>query len=300
MDIDSIRKMVSLAQGINLDDIVSSNADIENNLRKIINFIQTVFENYSYVLEECKDSNIRFCDYYDSSTLHKDNIIKFFEASYFGPNKEILIQAFALFVFFKNIEELVYNFDICDNCDELYFLLDNNYYFEDINCVIDYLKKSKELCNEDNVDLEFMNEDNKYKILFSALAYKDISSLEKHIKKALIKKLSGQLSKNDVITLSEAVDHVKDLYGFPLARIQLSDDYRIAYIRKDNVTVILGVTLKTGKNIDYTRYDSVASKSDLIYEEIELFKKGLLKEDSVHFKTIELLKEFQKKNQTKK
>ena len=62
-----------------------------------------------------------------------------------------------MFVLLKNIEELIYNFDLCDSYDELYLLLDNNCYFKDINCVINYLKKCKELNEEDDVELEFLD-----------------------------------------------------------------------------------------------------------------------------------------------
>ena len=88
MDIYSIKKLVSLAKSINLNDIICENIDIGNELKKIISFIQNVFENYSYVLEECNDSDVRFCDYYDASFLHGDDIIKFFEQSYLGEIKK--------------------------------------------------------------------------------------------------------------------------------------------------------------------------------------------------------------------
>ena len=120
MDIDSIKKMVSLAKNVKLDDIICENINIENEFKKIISFIQNIFENYSFVFEKCKDSNVRFYDYYDSTFLHGDDIINFFEQSYLGENKEILTQAFGLFVLLKNIEELIYNLDLCDSYDELW------------------------------------------------------------------------------------------------------------------------------------------------------------------------------------
>ena len=194
------------------------------------------------------------------------------------------------------VKMILKDMDVDDN--------DYDYYYQEyvlIHNKINYIKNYRyHTVEEAEILLDFMNDDNKYKILFSGLAYKDISMLEKNIKKALIKKLSDQLSKNDIITLSEAVDHVKDLTGFPLSRVQFADDYRIAYTRKDNVTVILGVALKTGKPIDYTRYDAIAKRGDLIYKEVELFNQNLLPKDSTHFKTIELLEEFQRNNTKKK
>ena len=100
--------------------------------------------------------------------------------------------------------------------------------------------------------------------------------------------------------MSERIDHVKDLYHFPISRIQFADDYRIAYLRKDNVTAILGVSLKTGKPIDYTRYDSVARNDVQIYNEIELFKNGQLPSDHPHFNTMNFLQDFYDKEMSSK
>lgn len=299
MNIDDISKLVSTSKNININNLDSKNENINTQLKNIIIFIQTLFENHQDIIEVYKNTNIRFCDYYDASALHGEDIVNFFNNTYLGDNKENITLAFCLYVVLKNSEDLIYNFDICDNIDELYMLLNNNFYFEDINFVVDYIKKSRILLDEE-VELDFLNENNKYKILFSGFSYKDISLLEKHIKKALIKKISGQLSTSDVVSLSEAIGHVKDRFGFPIARIQFADDYRIAYLRKDDVTVILGVKLKTGKKSDYTRYDSIAAKGDLIYKEIQLFKEGLLSKDSVHYQTLDLLREFQKNNYQKK
>ena len=92
-----------------------------------------------------------------------------------------------------------------------------------------------------------------------------------------------------LIILSECVDHVKDLYGIPISRVQFADDYRIVYIRKDDVTMILGVCLKSGKDKDYSRYDSVAKKISTIYLEADMLKNGLLPSNSQHYKVLKIL-----------
>ena len=57
---------------------------------------------------------------------------------------------------------------------------------------------------------------------------------------------------------------------------------KIAYLRKDGVTAILGVTIKSGKDKDYSRYDAVAKHEQEIYEEIEMLLDGTLPENSDH------------------
>lgn len=287
-----INKIIEEAKKINLEELKSANNDTLEFFKSIILFLQNIENDYFELIEALLTSHVRFCDYYDSESIHGKNITEYFIDSYENSDKTKMLQVFSLYVFLKNVEDLILNFDLCDNIDELFELLDNNYYFEDLNYLFTFIKNQKKLENED--DLLFL-ENNKYKIFFSGFSYKDIEKLEKHIKKAFLKKLEGQLSNSDIITLAEAIDHVKDLYDIPIFRIQLADDYRIAYLRKNDVTVILGVTLKTGKPIDYTRYDSLAKNINKIYEEVELFKLGVLPQDSQHYKVIEQLDLFNKK-----
>ena len=287
-----INKIIEEAKKINLEELKSANNDTLEFFKSIILFLKNIENDYFELIEALLTSHVRFCDYYDSESIHGKNITEYFIDSYENSDKTKMLQVFSLYVFLKNVEDLILNFDLCDNIDELFELLDNNYYFEDLNYLFTFIKNQKKLENED--DLSFL-ENNKYKIFFSGFSYKDIEKLEKHIKKAFLKKLEGQLSNSDIITLAEAIDHVKDLYDIPIFRIQLADDYRIAYLRKNDVTVILGVTLKTGKPIDYTRYDSLAKNINKIYEEVELFKLGVLPQDSQHYKVIEQLDLFNKK-----
>ena len=287
-----INKIIEEAKKINLEELKSANNDTLEFFKSIILFLKNIENDYFELIEALLTSHVRFCDYYDSESIHGKNITEYFIDSYENSDKTKMLQVFSLYVFLKNVEDLILNFDLCDNIDELFELLDNNYYFEDLNYLFTFIKNQKKLENED--DLLFL-ENNKYKIFFSGFSYKDIEKLEKHIKKAFLKKLEGQLSNSDIITLAEAIDHVKDLYDIPIFRIQLADDYRIAYLRKNDVTVILGVTLKTGKPIDYTRYDSLAKNINKIYEEVELFKLGVLPQDSQHYKVIEQLDLFNKK-----
>ena len=292
MDKYRINKIIEEAKKINLENLKSTNNDILQLFKSIILFLQNIENKYFELIEELLNSHVRFCDYYDSESIHGENITEYFSNSYENSDKNKMLQVFSLYAFFKNVEDLILNFDFCENIDELFELLDNNYYFEDLNYLFNFIEKEKNLESED--DLSFLENSN-YKILFSGYSNKDIEKLEKHTKKAFIKKLAGQLTNSDIITLAEAIDHVKDLYDIPIFRVQFANDYRIAYLRRNDVTVILGVTLKTGKPIDYTRYDSLAKDVDKIYNEVELFRKGILPKDSQHYKVVEQLNLFSKK-----
>ena len=292
MNITDIYEMIQIIKNSNLENLNIDNKKVKLTLNKILKFIASITTEYSNEIEILTNSNVRFCDYYDQSLLHGNDIIKYFENTYNGKNKDSLVNVFSLYVILKNSQDIIYNYDLFDNAEELFDFFNYNNYFEDILINIDYLQEKK-LANE-NTELSFLTQ-NKYKILFTGFSENDINNLEKSTKKALLKKLAGELTTSDYITLSESIDHVKEAYKFPIARIQFADDYRIAYIRKDNITAIIGVTLKTGKDSDYTRYDSIAKKRNQIYEEINLFLNGLLPNDSQHFKVIEQLSEFQKK-----
>ena len=227
--------------------------------------------------------------------LHGEEIIKYFDTNYNGNDKEKQIELFALYVLFKNAIDIIYNYDLCDTIDELYELLNNNHYFEDILYIINFIQERKLLNDEQSEpDLAFLDANNKYKIMFTGFSDKDVRKLEKNVKKAFINKLSGQLSQSDIITLTESIEHVKETYDFPIFRIQFANDYRIAFVRKNNITAILGVTIKTGKDIDYTRYDVLAKKANEIYNEIELFSKNSLPSDSQHYQVVEYLSTFHK------
>ena len=130
-----------------------------------------------------------------------------------------------------------------------------------------------------DISLPF-EEDAKYKIFFTGYFLEDIKSLPKDVAIKVINKLSNPLSKNIVIRCSETIDHVKDKYKIPMARIQVSNDYRIAYIRYKNATIVLGVTLKSGKDNDYYRYDTCANKMNEIYMSADEFLEGTITSDN--------------------
>ena len=158
---------------------------------------------------------------------------------------------------------------------------------------ISYLEE-KRLSRLDNRTMGFLNPNNKYKIYFTGLAYKDILKLGKNIKKTFINKISAHLSEADIVPLAEEVDHVKETYNLSLFRVQFANDYRIAYVRRNGVTAILGATLKTGKDVDYTRYDHIARNKESLYEEIDEFASGKVPRNSEHDLVVGHLEDFYK------
>lgn len=296
-----IKNLVETSKKVKIDEINCSDSEKTEVLKIIYQFIQNIELSYLDLLEKLVNSKFRFCDYYSYSMLHGKDIINYFNDNYFGPNKDEMIDIFSIYVLLKNLSDIIVMKELCESYDELYKELDNDKYFLDVLYMISFINERKlEKESFEEIGLQFLNKNNKYKILFSGLAFDDIKGLEKNVKKSFISKLSGALCQSDHIPLSEAVDHVKSMYDFPLQRIQFSDDYRIAFIRKNNITVILGVTIKTGKPIDYTRYDSVAKRKNEIYEEIELFITENLPPEAQHFKVLNYLQEFNKKIQIKK
>lgn len=294
MNINDIYEMIQIVENSDLGNLVLSNEKVRDNLNLICNFLVNLVNDYADELDVLSSSNVRFCDYYDASLVHGSEIVDYFIDSYNGKDKERLTIVFAIYVFLRNVQEIVYNYEICDNVEELYDFLDCDNYFEDMLEVIYYLKEKKLVVEDENIP-KFMKSDNKYKIMFSGLCLDDVKALEKTVKRAFIKKLGGQLSTSDCITLSESIDHVKEGYNFPISRIHLADDFRIAYIRRENVTVILGVSIKSGKEKDYNRYDSVAKRKSELYREIQLFNQGMLSSDSEHYKVLQILLDFYEK-----
>lgn len=296
MNQEDIKRLVTISKKVNLNEISSENDVIVNNIRFVYEFIQNLELNYADLIKKLTTTNIRFCDYYDATNFHGQQIIEYFSETYKGEDKEEMQEVFSLYVALKNITELVYNYDLCDTLEELYEILDYNNYFNDMMYVINYINDKKMLKDsEQKAQMDFLNNDNKYKILFTGFSQKDIEKLEKNVKKSFINKISGELSKSDVVTLAECIDHVKGLYDLPIFRIHLAGDYRIAYIRRNGVTAILGVTLKTGKESDYTRYDHIAKNKQDIYDEIDKFSKGELDSNAQHYQVLEDLKQFNEK-----
>lgn len=134
-------------------------------------------------------------------------------------------------------------------------------------------------------DLDFDN--HKYKLLFSGFSLDDIISLDKRIIKALVNKINNLLLDLDMVPGAERVGHVSDKFNIPLFRVQLADDFRIAFMRKNGVTIILGIEFKTGKDMNYNRYDIIARKIDAIYWQCDLLIKNELPSEDNHYKALE-------------
>ena len=267
-------------------------------LERFVKFIESNIKD----IQAYEESNIRFCDYFDLN-MHEEELTDFFQDNYEGDKKEESMNQFMIYCTFRNIMELLEIYELglsMDETEDLEECLEETK--KDIEYTMDVYKVKKEAKAKEKVDLSYIDE-NKYGIYFAGLSYKDIKELPKHALKALINKLSGELSREDNIHGAEGVDHVRDSYNVPLLRIQFADDYRVAFIRRKGTTIIVGMDLKSGKNSNYTRYDSVARKINDIYKEVDDYNDRKISNDSVHTKTIEYLTKFllkeKKKNKDK-
>lgn len=281
-------------------------SDLKSKLTLIMENLSMIGEEYPDMVMAMINSNVRYSDYYDANSEAKKNI-NFFETYYLGADKESQIKNYLLYSFLKNVDGLVSlaSEEEFSDFNELVELCDFGSFYTDLVVYSEELRKRLELDKmnaqaRESEKMSFTNKDNLYKILFAGLAYEDIRGLPKHVRMQVIKKLDTPLATERVIPMAEGVDHVRDAYDFPLQIIQVADDYRIAYVRKQNVTAVLGVRLKSGKASDYTRYDSVARDANEIYKEIEQFSLGVIPPSEQHTKTVELLQETYNKARGKK
>lgn len=251
-------------------------------------------------------SPVRFSDYHSFEFSAVENV-NFFCENYLGSDKDEQKKYYLLSSLLNDIKSLVYLVndgefafnDIIDLCNNGTFYDDLLFYSEELRKTLELERMNQQALDDSKMD--FTREDNLYKILFAGFSYDDIKELPKHVKLQVIKKLNNPLATEKVVQLAEGVDHVRDAYGFPLQRIQVADDYRIAFVRRGNVTAILGVRLKSGKNSDYTRYDSIAKSADKLYEQIDEFSLGMVQPSETHTKTVELCQEvYDKSNGAKK
>lgn len=290
----NIEQIMEIANQMDIETITSSDNDIQNQVKNIYYFIQTIAQNNDEIVDELDNSNIRFCDYIEKSLPLKEQI-NYFEENYNQEDKEKMKHLFNIYMIFYLAEDLIYNYHSFEDKDELYEIFGK----ENIKKLTELIDIVNEHILEQNKStLENILDNGIYKILFTGYSLEDIKEMNKSVKKSLINSGLPKLQ-NEYIPLSEAIGRTKDLYNIPIARIHFLDDYRIAYIRKNNVTAILGIKFKTGRNIDYTRYDNIAKNIDDVYNEIELYNNGLLDNDSQHYKVIEELEQVYDKINTK-
>lgn len=284
---EEIRNILSIAEKKLSKGIKCVDKTKEAHLNSCFNFLQSLKTSRLELIDKLLNSIVRFGDYYDAN-LSIEEQIKYFKENCFNDDDE-LVQLFILYIYLREVGVLISFSEVCDTYDELYDLLNEANYFDRLLYFINYLNEFE---NTNEPMLGFLDENNKYKILFSGFTYDDVKKLDSDGLKKFIRVLSGDLSKSDIVLDTERIGHIKDLFDVPLQRVKVSRDYRLTFIREKEVTVILGMVLKTGKNIDYNRYEAIARNINKIYSEIDLFLGGSLSLESVHYKVIEHLNKF--------
>ena len=242
------------------------------------------------MIEGLINPKLRYGDYYNER-------LRYLECLEYGKICGVEIEGFMLYCLNKMIENtslLFFGDEICSSLEEALGLIDFDRDLLDFeDCVNDLCvlveKKIMEDEERKNAQLPFLDDGLPFKIFFAGHSSDDINKLPKQVVLQLINKLRDPLASQLYIQLSEGIDHIREKYGIPISRIHVANDYRIAYIRLENITIILGVAMKTGKDMDYGRYESVARNIDVIYKNAKDYVDGILIEESEHFRIIEKL-----------
>lgn len=266
--------------------IITYGKDVPETFLNLVKVISEFFED-DKLIENMFSSNVRFYDYYSSEIFGKD-MTDYFRDNFKGKNMSEEYKNFIFYALVKTLLTIDEGIDVI-GYDYVLECLPNalptlTYLTETLSLVLDREKEQEK-------DFKFLDRDNKYKIFFSGYSYDDISLLPTYVLKALTNKLYDPLSITDNILNAEAISHTKDKYRVPLLRMHVADDYRIAFIRREGATIVVGVELKSGKDTDYTRYDNVARKINDVYDELHLFFGNQLNDDSVHNQTVSYIKD---------
>lgn len=281
----------------------ANESELRDKLLVVFNNIDKLMNDYKVNFFNVFGSSVRYSDYYNPKWNAFENV-SYFINNYKGNDLEKQTEYYQLYRVLKELFPLIkINCEESFSINDLLELYDIGTYYDDLIFYTNNLVKVKEnekmiLEEQQKNTMKFLHDENPYKIFFAGYSYDDIRHLPTYVSLQLVNKLYSPLATETVIPLAEGVDHVRKLYDFPLQRIQVADDYRIVFVRHSNVTIILGVGLKTGKNIDYTRYDSVAKVGDTIYKDAEDFVNGITIDD-YHNRTVELLDKLYKKHRNR-
>lgn len=259
---------------------------IDPNLKNKISIIYELYNEFIKKIDKNYATHIRFQDYYNFENDVMGNI-EFFKY-YFSENNDLLF-------FIKHIVERLVG-------DLFYILKDEEFGLEDLIEIIDNqdildeainalnyamdLLKDK---NETKSEIEFLNPDNPFKIMFTKMAHDDIISLPENALDALIKMLYSPLSTDALVKQAYQLERIRGKKDINFFRIHLTHKYRIVYYRNGNITTVLGISFKTGNPYDYDRYFTFANNQDILLQEIEMFRKGIKTKE--HEETIEFIKE---------
>ncbi len=280
------------------------NMPITEKFQQLLVQIEDILENNTMELDECENSFIRFCDY-SSDSLHGIEMIDYFEREYKGSDKENSLKLFVLYSIIKNASAVL---DFCDNCistEEEYREVDECFSdtFKDLSVLIEEYQKSKtreldSMLSDEINNLSFLTA-NRFKVFFAGnIVYDDIKGLPKHVKKALLVKIQNELSKERIVPSTEIIRSIKEEHGVSMFRTHLADDYRLVFMREKGTTIILGVSTKSGKDEDYTRFTHIASQIKSIRNKRSNL--SLVEEfgDTVNNEVVKLLEEYLKAEKT--
>ena len=262
----------------------SLDSDLKNKIETVINLYNELLSN----VDSNYKSYIRFSDYYDINSSTMDNINYFKEVIYDVKNEDLI--QYCNYIVSILLSDILFIFNDEDfGLEDLMQIFDDQSIFDESLIVMEYaFDLISKRNNDGEIEFDFLKEDNTFKIMFTKLAYEDIKELPIEYLKTFVRKLYNPLATNKIIKLCEGVDHTNANYNTNYMRIQFSNDYRITFFRENNVTVILGVTLKSGKNADYYRYDYCAKIQDSLLKQVNDFLNEICTDE--HIDTINYIK----------
>ena len=225
------------------------------------------------------------------------------------------------------LEQLLLNLESITDKNELraflkkskpYHEMDNADYLDQIiNAINDYIHTYKELDSKEDVTIlenlkevclelkkgsiksqeikeeeyPFLDGKGRFKVFFEGLSLNDIKSLSEKELNVLLRCIQNELGNELLVKDIEPINHTNATFGTKFIKKKLGD-LSVVYYRVNDYTVIVGVKRNEGLNTDYIRYDLVAKSLPNIEANLKKYAKGILEEDSNHYRTIKFLKNY--------
>lgn len=160
----------------------------------------------------------------------------------------------------------------------------------------------KEICLEVKMELKnkpknqeskypFLDGKGRFKVIFEGFSLSDIKVLSEKELKDLLTCIQNELGNELDVKDIKPINNINDIFGTEFVNKKIGD-LSVIYYRINDYTVIVGVKNDEKTNTDYTRYNLVAKTLPNIELNLKKYAKGILAEDSNHYRTIKYLKKY--------
>ena len=171
-----------------------------------------------------------------------------------------------------------------------------------INLIIGILKQRKAIAEEEATQAReveesypFMKGNSRFKVFFLGYSLEDTECIPENKLSSILGCIQNELATELIVSNVKGIKHTNEKkkavlspYNIKFERKRIGD-YRIAFYRKDDCIVIIGIVKKSGNDIDYNRYDAIADRIGEIEEDRKALLKGRASSNSDHQKTIEVI-----------